>query len=137
MKTTADTSVLIAAFATWHEQHAAAAAAVARVDLVLGHCLLETYSVLTRLPAPHRMKADVVASWLRVAFGKHEVASLPAQDHLELVATCTAQGLIGGAVYDALVAASCARAGAHLLTLDVRARATYATLGCPHELVGV
>jgi hypothetical protein len=71
LKTTADTSVIVAAFASWHENHVMAAAAIARIDLVIAHCLLETYSVLTQLPAPHRMRAPVVDQYLRVAFGGH------------------------------------------------------------------
>jgi predicted nucleic acid-binding protein len=54
VKVTADTSVFVAAFASWHEKHALALAAVQAVDVVIAHCLVETYSVLTRLPTPHR-----------------------------------------------------------------------------------
>ena len=79
MKIAADTSVLVASFATWHEHHDVAFAAVGRVDIVIAHCLLETFSVLTRLPAPHRMTADVVATYLESSFGKHDVVALPAE----------------------------------------------------------
>jgi predicted nucleic acid-binding protein len=135
LKTTADTSLLVAAFASWHEHHAIAATAVARVDVIVAHCLLETYSVLTRLPAPHRMGAKVVAMYLRVAFGTHRMAALSAADHRKLVERCAAEGISGGAVYDAVVAFTAARSGAKLLTLDARARATYAMMGVEHELV--
>lgn len=135
MKIAADTSVLVAAFAEWHEHHDVAFAALRRVDTVIAHCLLETFSVLTRLPAPHRMLAEVVASYLDTRLGKHDVVALSADAQRALVATCAAQGLPGGAVYDALIAATCAHAGAHLLTLDARARQTYAVLGTDHELL--
>jgi uncharacterized protein with PIN domain len=47
-----DTSVVVAAFASWHEAHAAAARVVAdRPDLV-APAALEAYAVLTRLPPP-------------------------------------------------------------------------------------
>ncbi len=49
-----DTSVLVAAFARWHESHMAAATAVRRCDALIDHAVIETFSVLTRLPAPRR-----------------------------------------------------------------------------------
>ena len=135
MTVTADTSVLVASFASWHEHHAVAFRAVGLVDGVIGHCLLETYSVLTRLPAPHRMTADVVSKYLHLAFGRHAVYGLSPEEQRALVATCAAQGMSGGAVYDAVIAATCARSRARLLTLDNRARQTYAALAVEHELI--
>jgi predicted nucleic acid-binding protein len=135
VKTTADTSVIVAAFASWHEHHSTAFAAVGRVDTVVAHCLLETYSVLTRLPAPHRMTPVIVSKYLSLAFGRHTVCALSAAEQRKLVGTCAAQGLAGGAVYDAVIAATCAAAGIKLLTLDGRARQTYAVLGVDHELL--
>jgi predicted nucleic acid-binding protein len=131
----ADTSVLVASFASWHEHHDVAFAAVGRMDVAIAHCLLETYSVLTRLPAPHRMASDIVAEFLDQAFGSHAVIALPAAEQQSLVGICAAQGLAGGAIYDALIAATCTHAGVKLLTLDGRARQTYALLGADHELL--
>ena len=135
MKIAADTSVLVASFASWHEHHDIAFAAIGRVDALVAHCLLETYSVLTRLPAPHRMTPDVVASFLDQSFSSHAVFALPAPEQQKLIGTCVKQGLAGGAVYDALIAATCTHAGLKLLTLDSRARQTYAVLGADHELL--
>lgn len=135
MKTTADTSVLVAAFASWHEHHAVAFSAMGRVDAIVAHCLLEAYSVLTRLPAPHRMTPVVVSKYLALSFGGHVAFALSASKHRGLIARCASEGLIGGAVYDAVIAATCADAGLRLLTLDARARPTYAVLGVNHELL--
>lgn len=135
MKIAADTSVLVASFASWHENHGVAAAAVARVDAIVAHCLLETFSVLTRLPAPHRMTPPVVATFLDKSFGDHPVFALPATQQRTLVATCVSHGLAGGAIYDALIAATCTHGGLKLLTLDTRARPTYALLGVEHEML--
>ena len=44
----ADTSVVIAAFASWHEKHEAARRALDEGLRLIEHCSLETYSVLTR-----------------------------------------------------------------------------------------
>jgi predicted nucleic acid-binding protein len=131
----ADTSVMVAAFASWHEHHDAAFAAVRRLDAVVAHCLLETYSVLTRLPAPHRMTAEIVARYLQASFTGHRVLGLAPQDQRRLVTNLARLGVTGGAVYDALIAVVCRNARATLLTLDGRARQTYVTLGVLHELV--
>jgi predicted nucleic acid-binding protein len=135
VKTTADTSVLVAAFASWHEHHAVAFAAIGRVDAIVAHCLIETYSVLTRLPAPHRMTPEMVASYLDQSFGGHPVFGLPAAELRSLTTICSGKGLSGGAIYDALIAATCVHADLALLTLDVRARPTYAAIGADHELL--
>ena len=135
MTVAADTSVLVAAFASWHEHHAAAFKALIRLDAVVAHSLLETYSVLTRLPAPHRVAAEVASRYLRLTFSGYRVLGLAPQEQRKLVAGCAAWGVTGGAVYDALIAAVCARARARLLTLDGRAHQTYAALGVAHEML--
>src|SRR5262249_11387548 len=122
----ADTSVLVAAFASWHEHHEGAFIAIRRLDAVVAHCLLETYSVLTRLPAPHRMTAEVVTKYLQASFSGHRVLGLAPQDQRKLALSLASWGVTGGAVYDALIAAVCRRARATLLTLDSRAHQTYA-----------
>jgi predicted nucleic acid-binding protein len=135
VKIAADTSVLVAAFASWHEQHELAFAAIRRVNAMVAHCLVETYSVLTRLPAPHRMTPDVVASYLDRSFDALPVFALSASEQRKLVGVCSARGLAGGAIYDALIAAACVHADLSLLTLDVRARPTYSALAAEHELL--
>jgi hypothetical protein len=50
----ADTSLVVAAFASWHEKHEAARRALDEGLNLIEHCALETFSVLTRLPPPHR-----------------------------------------------------------------------------------
>jgi predicted nucleic acid-binding protein len=135
VKVTADTSVLVAAFASWHEHHDVAFAAAGKLDAVVAHCLLETYSVLTRLPAPHRMTAEVVTQLVDANFAGHELVALPAADHRKLVLGAAALGITGGAIYDALIAAACSTGALKVLTLDARARQTYAALGVAHELL--
>jgi predicted nucleic acid-binding protein len=131
-----DTSVVVAGFASWHVGHKPALAALARGPRVPAHVLLEAYSVLTRLPPPHRAPADVVSAFLRERFGEAPL-SLPPRAYLELVVSMAGAGLTGGAIYDALIA-SCARnAGATLLTRDERALPVYERVGVRYELVGV
>lgn len=81
------------------------------------------------------MTPQVVSSYLDQSFGSHAVFALPATEQRKLIGTCVTQGLAGGAIYDALIAATCTHAGVKLLTLDNRARQTYAVLGADHELL--
>lgn len=126
--TAVDTSVAVAAFASWHEQHPAAVASLSRGVRLIGHVALETYAVLTRLPPPHRASASLVAEFLTRNFAD-PVLILPAREQRRLLATCAARNIKGGAVYDALVAATAVHGGVTLVTLDLRALATYFSIG--------
>ena len=129
-----DTSVVVAAFASWHEGHGAAVAALRRRPRLPAHVGLETYSVLTRLPPPHRAPADVVVAFLLARFPAATL-TLPGKGHRALLRTVVNAGLVGGAVYDALVAETARHAGATLLTRDRRALATYEAIGVRYEVV--
>lgn len=128
-----DTSVLVAALVAWHPDHSAASSALAQVEILPAHVLLETYSVLTRLPAPHRI-APGDASAVLEALDLRLVA-LPARRHAALLPLLSAEGVRGGAIYDALVAATARHHGATLRTRDRRARPTYDAVGVDYALV--
>ncbi len=129
-----DTSLVIAAFAPWHEHHAAGLGATAKDPALAAHTALESYSVLTRLPEPFRAQPEVAAEYLSVTFptqrlglGMDEQAELPQRlAHLDVA---------GGPVYDALIALTAKAAGAELLTLDRRALPTYERCGVRVTLV--
>lgn len=129
-----DSSVIIAAFASWHEAHAAALDALDLQPVLVAHCALEAYSVLTRLPAPHRADAALVVAFLSETFRGPAIA-LPAKRSARLPAELAAVGISGGATYDGLVAMTAAARGALLLTLDARAEATYRRCGVRYELL--
>jgi predicted nucleic acid-binding protein len=129
-----DTSVVVAAFASWHEGHASAVAALVRKPRVPAHVLIETYSVLTRLPAPHRAPADLVSAFLSERFSEAPLV-LPPRAHLSLVKQAATLGLLGGSVYDALIAATARHARARLLTRDRRAATIYERLDTDFELL--
>jgi predicted nucleic acid-binding protein len=96
--------------------------------------IVEAYSVLTRLPPPHRAPADVAAAFLRERFPEAPLAlSGPAQR--ELVSMAARAGLVGGTIYDALVAATAKRSSATLLTRDRRAIPAYEAIGVRYELL--
>lgn len=105
-----DTSVVIAAFASWHESHAAARAALAAGVRLIEHCARETYSVLTRLPAPHRVAAPLVRQFLRQSFPQPYLRMSP-RAFRSFVLQLPDHEVMGGAAYDALVAATAAARG--------------------------
>lgn len=131
----ADSSVAVAAALPWHAGHEAALAALPRRPTpLIAHVGLETYSVLTRLPAPHRVAALDAHEYLTATFGRPAL-TLSAEGYAHLLDVAAHARIGGGAIYDALVALTSREAGATLLTLDRRAVATYRLLLVDHELV--
>lgn len=130
-----DTGVAVAACASWHEAHADARSELARRPQIASHSLVETYSVLTRLPAPHRAPADVAARFLELAFPDAALALTPDQVRRLVVTRLPILGISGGAVYDAVIAETVRLAGGTLVTLDRRALTTYERIGCTAELL--
>lgn len=120
----ADTSVVVAAFASWHEKHEAARRALDEGLRLVEHCSLETYSVLTRLPPPHRASGDVVRDFIAARFPA-PLLRLSARDYRKFVLGLPQHEIAGGATYDALVAATAAAHSAELVTCDRRAAPVY------------
>lgn len=130
---TVDSSVLVAGFAAWHERHEQARRALVGAQPV-GQALVEAYSVLTRLPPPHRASPDIAAAFLSEVSTTPPLV-LPARAWNQLSARLASVGLAGGATYDALIAATAQQFEAELLSLDVRAVATYRALGTHYRLL--
>ena len=122
--TAADTSVVVAAFASWHERHEAARRALDGGLRLVEHCALETYSVLTRLPAPHRASGEVVREFLTARFSQ-PFLRLSAAAYKNFLSELPGRGVSGGAAYDALVAATVAHHDAELVSCDRRAAVIY------------
>jgi predicted nucleic acid-binding protein len=126
---TPDSSVVIAAFATWNRHHEAAVAALAENDIrdLLAHAELESYSVLTRLPEPFRAEPALVAEYLHEDYPGRRMV-LPERERRSLVKKLASLAIAGGSVYDALVAATAAHHGHTLLSCDQRAASVYKRL---------
>ncbi len=133
---TVDTSVAVAAALPWHESHAIARSALPRrKPPLLAQVAVETYSVLTRLPPPQRVPVSVARDYLKETFVLPPLVLGP-DGYVWLLDRAAAESIAGGALYDALVAATAREAGATLLTLDRRAVTTYQLLGVDYRLVG-
>jgi predicted nucleic acid-binding protein len=130
----ADTSLVVAAFAAWHENHEGARRALDSGLRLIEHCALETYSVLTRLPPPHRTAGAVVRDFLEARFPQ-PFLRLDARAYKRFVVGLTDHGVAGGAAYDALVAATAAGCDAELVTCDRRALPIYERYGVRTQLL--
>jgi predicted nucleic acid-binding protein len=121
-----DTSCLVAAVCGWHRDHDATRREIERRDgsgekLVLAaHSLAEAFSVLTRLPEPHRLRPDDALALIEANWGETRLIALAGSDYRATLRRCRDVGIGGGAVYYALIAA-CARKArvATLLTWDL------------------
>lgn len=129
-----DTSVAVALVISGHESHQATLRALERRRLGLaGHAWFETYSVLTRLPAPARRSTAEVHRILERNFP--ESRFLSEAQTTDLVGRLGSLGIAGGAVYDALVGAAAFVHGLPLASRDIRAGELYRSLGVTVELL--
>lgn len=117
---------MVAAVCGWHECHGSASAAIeqrlaARQRLITpAHAMVETYAVLTRLPAPHRLAPTEAWALVKANFvdGRLLVVA-PAATQVTTLGSLAQAGRGGERTYDALIAATAARAGAaELLTFN-------------------
>lgn len=130
---TCDTSVVVPALASWHEHHDLARRSMQGVVALPACVLVETVSVLSRLPHPMRISASMVAQALEQL--DLPVLALPATDHLPTLRLLAASGVTSGALYDGLVAATSTHHGFGLLTLDRRAERVYVVSGTDYTLL--
>jgi predicted nucleic acid-binding protein len=121
-----DSSVVVAALLSWHEFHERAfhaldKAMAGRRLLVPLPTLVESYSVMTRLPSPHRLRPDVAHQLLHESFGHVRVVGLSPRKAWTFFGECVATDTAGGRVYDAVIASAAVEARASaLLTLSPR-----------------
>ena len=124
----ADSSLVVAAFASWHERHEPARKALDGGLRLIEHCALETYSVLTRLPSPHRSPGNLIRDFLAVRF-PDSYLRLGVAEFGKFLHGLPELRVTGGSTYDALVAATAASHDAELVTCDRRAAPVYERYG--------
>lgn len=129
-----DTSVAVPLVVDRHEHHEAMLTALGRAELGLaGHAAFETFSVLTRLPAPLRRGPGVIAQVLASSFPA--TLQLSSDEATRLLAELATLEIAGGSVFDALVGA-CAREHAlPLVSRDRRAAEIYRLLDVDVQLL--
>ena len=122
LKVGLDTSVLVALFLEEHGFHRTTVSVLERLQrqqvqwVVSCHALLECFSVLTRIPPPHRFTPEEAHRMLRDGFGADAViARVDGDLAWSAVEKMVTAGLAGGPVYDAVIAWSTFEAGAAVL----------------------
>ena len=108
MKWFFDTSVLIPVFLEDHEHHgpslAAFLAAKKEQGCCAAHSLAELYSALTRLPGKHRLSGEQVLLFLEAIEERLTVVALDGAEYQSVIKQAAAAGIVGGMLYDALIA---------------------------------
>lgn len=134
MRKAADSSVTVAALLGDHTAHATAADALADCQMTIAHAATETYSVLTRLPPPHRVDARSAADLLEKRLPAAH-ATLDAATHAQVPARLAIAGVSGGSTYDGLIALTALEHDLELFTRDGRAERTYRALAVPYLML--
>jgi len=122
-----DTNVIVAIALEGHPDHTVATGDLERrlrageTMVVPAHVLVESYSVLTRIPAPFRIgPADTVA-FLEDLVSNATVTELQTDAYLPLLREASQARVTGGRIHDMLIAAVSVAAGADvLLTFNTR-----------------
>jgi predicted nucleic acid-binding protein len=113
-----DTSVLIPVFMEDHEHHEASLTAFIAADkkraCCAAHSLAELYSVLTRLPGT-RLSGEQVLLFLEAIEEHLTVIALDGREYYSTIREAAASGIVGGMLYDALLARCARKAGAEVI----------------------
>jgi predicted nucleic acid-binding protein len=124
-----DSSVVIAALAPWHDAHRPARAAVAEGEVRLpAHVAFETTSALSRMPEGRRIAPAVVLEALERGFAQPWLA-MDTDGLRDALRRAVEAEVRGGALYDALIAATAVAHDAEILSADRRALGTYRAMG--------
>jgi predicted nucleic acid-binding protein len=104
-----DTSVLVAAFLEDHEHHERSFARLAQSHrdkaACAAHSLAELYATLTRLPGRFRLTPDQTLLLLASVEEKMEIVFLESREYQIVIREAAGAGIVGGTIYDALLAA--------------------------------
>ncbi|HLE24690.1 MAG TPA: PIN domain-containing protein [Thermodesulfobacteriota bacterium] len=117
-----DTSCIVAAVCAWHEHHDRAAEEIERrlsrgeKMIVAAPALVEAYAVLTRLPPPHRLSTADTLALLEANFMRAtRIVALEGKSYRTLLRGAPDEGIIGGRIYDVVIAACVFKAKAAVL----------------------
>jgi predicted nucleic acid-binding protein len=122
-----DTNVVVAAFLVDHDRHDLCRLWLDRAKnnefqaLISVHSLAEIYSVLTRLPKPHRLSPQTVERMLNENLVNFERIALSVTDYEAVLGDVVRLGIVSGGIFDALIGrAAIAGRADRILTFNVR-----------------
>ncbi|MHB2001413.1 MAG: PIN domain-containing protein [Solirubrobacteraceae bacterium] len=129
-----DSSVCVAALVADHDAHEHAAAALDECEAIVAYVAAETYSVLTRLPPPHRLDPQRAVEMIARRLPAQTIA-LSADACRESLRLFASAHVLGGAIYDGLIALAARGHDLELVSRDGRAARTYRALGARFVLL--
>jgi len=110
-----DTSVLVPVFYGDHVHHRASLDLFVQFDRESGccgaHSLAEVYATLTRMPGRHRISGEQAMLFVGNLRERLTVIALDGDEVARALADSAALGIVGGAIYDALLASCALKAG--------------------------
>ena len=119
MKAFLDTSVLVPVFYGDHVHHSASMDVFTRYgkkDACCGaHSLVEVYSTLTRMPGKHRISGEQGMLFIGSIRERLTVVGLTPDEYFGMLQSNASLGVVGGAIYDALLASCALKSGAEKL----------------------
>src|ERR1700733_7979624 len=119
MKAFLDTSVLVPVFYWDHTHHLASLEVFIQFNKSSGccgaHSLAEVYSTLTRMPGKHRLSGAQTMLFIGDIRERLSVISLTGDEYAEALESFAALGIVGGSIYDALLAYCAIKAGAETI----------------------
>lgn len=108
MKAFFDTSVLVPVFYGDHVHHAESLALFVQFNKSTGccgaHSLAELYSTLTRMPGRHRISGEQAMLFIGNIRERLSIVALTGNEYAEALQASAARNIVGGGVYDALLA---------------------------------
>ena len=125
MRAFVDTTVLLAAANADHVHHGPSRTLVLglsrRQDACAAHSLAELYSTLTRMPFPQRRNASQALLFVADVQARLTPVALTPEEYFAAISEYSAMGVVGGAIYDALIARCALKARAEkIFTWNVR-----------------
>jgi predicted nucleic acid-binding protein len=114
-----DSSVLIPVFYREHVHHAASfeifAGAEKKSACCAAHSLAEVYSTMTRLPGKDRLSSDQAILFLEEIMKRFTLVALDAGEYFSTIETAASAGIVGGTIYDAILAKCALKAEAETI----------------------
>lgn len=119
MKALFDTSVLVPTFLGDHEHHEASLDVFLRFEkrqaCCAAHSLAEVYATLTRMPGKYRVSCEQAMLFLAEIRQRLTLVALDEGEYYATIEQASALGVMGGTVYDALLARCALKARAEIL----------------------
>jgi predicted nucleic acid-binding protein len=119
MKAFFDTSVLVPVFYGDHIHHQASLELFIQFDKSTGccgaHSLAEVYSTLTRMPGKHRISGEQAMLFIGSIRERLSIIALTGDEYADALQAVAALGIVGGGIYDALLARCATKAKAEAI----------------------